>query len=67
MNVPDNYDIYQSHQRSLDRELSRLPVCAYCDNPIQDECYYEIEGETICEECLNANFRKYVCDLEESG
>lgn len=39
--------------------LDRLPVCAYCGEPIQDEFCYEINGELICEECLNANHRHF--------
>ena len=39
-------------------KLDRLPVCDYCEEPIQDDYYYEIDNECICEECLNDNFRK---------
>jgi formylmethanofuran dehydrogenase subunit E len=43
--------------------LDKLPVCYYCGEPIQDDFCYEINDEIICEECLNANFRKQTDDL----
>jgi len=43
-------------------KLDRLPVCCYCDEPIQDDFYYEINGENICECCLDRFFRKSVDD-----
>ena len=39
-------------------ELSRLPKCADCGEVIQDEYFYLINDEPICEECLNLNYRK---------
>ena len=35
-----------------EKALARLPRCSECDNPIQEEYCYEINGELICEECL---------------
>lgn len=40
--------------------LDSLPICAYCNEPIQDEYYYEINDEPVCEECLNREHRKAV-------
>ena len=34
------------------RALAKLPRCSECDNPIQDDFCYEINGELMCEECL---------------
>lgn len=36
-----------------ERELQKLPRCSECDEPIQDEFCYEINGELICERCMN--------------
>jgi hypothetical protein len=44
--------------REQQRELERLPVCCECDKPIQDEIYYEFDGEYICPECLENNHEK---------
>lgn len=35
-----------------ERALERLPRCSECDEPIQDDFCYEINGELICEDCL---------------
>lgn len=41
-----------------DRQLERLPVCDCCNEPIQDEHYYEIGDEIFCKDCLDDEFRK---------
>ena len=60
MNIPDNYDLWESHDREQERQLSQLPVCDYCHKPIQDEHYFDINGDVICEKCLISTFRKDV-------
>ena len=61
MNAPDNYDLWEAHDAELERQLSELPVCDYCADPVQDDFYYEINGDVICEHCLDSFFRKEVC------
>jgi formylmethanofuran dehydrogenase subunit E len=58
MNIPDNYDLWERHDAEQQAKLEKLPVCDYCEEPIQSDYYYEIDNECICEECLNDNFRK---------
>lgn len=41
-----------------DRAEERYPVCEKCGQTIYDEYYYEIDGEIICEECLNDKYRQ---------
>lgn len=60
MNTPDNYSQWLSHEREQERRLAQLPKCDYCNDPIQDDFYYEINGENICEHCLDQFFRKEV-------
>lgn len=60
MNIPDNYDQWEAHEREQAQRLAKLPVCDICDDPIQDDFYYEISGENICEHCLDQFFRKEV-------
>ena len=55
------YDAEQS------RKLSELPVCCLCGEPIQDEYYYEIGVDILCEKCLNDMHRKYTEDFERIG
>lgn len=40
------------------RQLEQRPVCADCDNPIQDETAYYINGEWICKDCMSAYERE---------
>lgn len=61
-----NYDAYadfERHDREQARALSRLPICSECEEPIQDEFLYEINGEYICPECM-AEHRKYTEDFK---
>ena len=41
-----------------EKKLERLPVCADCDNPIQDETAFYINGEWICADCIEAYRRE---------
>lgn len=49
-----NYDAEQQEQ------IEKLPVCVECGEPITDEYCFEINGEYICEECLESNYKKSV-------
>jgi formylmethanofuran dehydrogenase subunit E len=49
---------FARHDREQTKRLEQLPKCDYCHKPIQDEHYFEINGDVICEGCLNDNFRK---------
>ncbi len=49
----ENYDAEQA------RELAKLPVCEYCDEPIQAEEYCDIDGTIICPDCFrNEHIKK---------
>lgn len=43
-------------------KLERLPVCADCGEPVQDDHYYLINDEVICPDCLESGYRK---DIDE--
>lgn len=60
MNIPDNYSQWEAHEREQEKRLAQLPVCVYCDNPIQDDHFYLINGDNVCPECLENEFRKDV-------
>ncbi len=53
---------FMMHDAEQQAKLDKLPVCTYCDEPVQDDFYYEINGEVICETCLDRFFRKSVED-----
>lgn len=65
MNVPDVYDQWKAHEQKQERRLSQFPECDYCHKPILDEHYFEINGDVMCEKCLNNNFRKDTDDYVE--
>lgn len=47
------------------RREARLPVCENpkCKKRINDDYYYEDDGEILCEECLLAKYRRHTEDL----
>ena len=57
-----DFDRWDEEQQ---RQLEKLPKCAYCGEPIQDDIYFEINGEPVCEECLIEHHRKAVEDYVE--
>jgi len=36
----------------LEEAIEMLPICSECEKPIQDEFCFVINGEIICEECM---------------
>lgn len=45
----------------LEKEQRKLPVCIGCRHHIQDEEAYCINGDWICEDCIE-DYRKEVSD-----
>ena len=39
------------HEIEEERYLESLPVCSCCEEPIQSDITYVIDGEYFCEEC----------------
>lgn len=48
-----------------EKELESLPACYECGKHITSEYCYEINGEYICEECLNLYHKKSTDDFIE--
>lgn len=64
MYITDNPDRdFDRWDREQESWKALLPVCSECDEPIQSESCYEINGEYICEDCMNDNHKKYTTDL----
>lgn len=59
----DPLDDFTRLDRQQAADLERLPVCDYCKQPIQDEFLYDINGEFICEDCLDRFFKKETEDF----
>lgn len=58
----DNYDLWEQRDIEQSRWLERLPKCAECGKPIQQETAVILYGDWYCDECLD-DFRKEV-DVE---
>lgn len=65
MRIPDYNDYCDQHDREQQAALERLPICSECDEPIQDEVCFEINGEYVCPECLDNNHKHWVEDFME--
>ncbi len=63
--MPDNYSLWEAHERQKEAWLAKRPVCADCDEPIQDDHYFDINGEAICPDCMEGNYRKEIGDYIE--
>ena len=61
--IPDNYDQFVRHEAEQQAQLDKLPECSECGEKIQDEYAYYINGEWVCEQCMNENYRKEVQEL----
>ena len=67
--LPDNYDLFEMHEREIERKKKRLPVCACCGEHVASEKVYNIDG-WMCESCFEEwvkNNSAYVDDLIDEG
>ncbi len=53
---------FMAYDAERESELERLPVCSCCDEPIQEDFFYEINDEVLCEVCMKSYFMKRVDD-----
>lgn len=58
----DNYDLFREHDLEMEKALEKLPHCSCCGEPIQEDYFYEINGEVLCVHCLNEYYRKDTAD-----
>ena len=54
---------FNRHQEDMERRLEQRPRCSQCDEHIQEEFCFEINGELICEGCMKMEFRKLTTDF----
>lgn len=62
--IPDNYDLWEAHERRAEQRLSRCPMCDKCGKLIQDEFYFYIEYENLCQPCMED---RYMMRTEDYG
>ena len=58
----DPYSDFLAHDREQEAQLAKLPECADCGHPVQDDHFYLINAEVICPDCLESNYRKETDD-----
>lgn len=63
MRVPDNYDMFEAHEREQQAAMELLPVCDICDQHVQSEYCYKINDTIICESCMAEYYRVETTDL----
>jgi len=63
MAIPDNYDLFEAHQRQQERFLKRLPVCNRCGEKITSEYAYNVDG-LYCESCFEDYRREIRIDMD---
>ncbi len=49
----DNYDLWERHDNEMERELEKRPICAYCGEHIQTDMAVYMNGEWICDDCID--------------
>ena len=62
--IGDPLDDFFRHDWEQTRRLSSRPECSECGEHIQDETAYYINGEWICENCMDT-YKRYVDDFCE--
>ena len=45
--------------------MEERPICEYCDNPVSGDHYYNINGDVICQQCMEEHFRREIDDGED--
>lgn len=51
--IDDPLDAYADTTEELENAVEVLPICSDCEKPIEDEFCFVINGEPICEECMD--------------
>ena len=58
MSLPDYTDLQEQHDKELEDELDKYPVCEWCHEHITDEDLWLINDGIICKECLDYYFKR---------
>ena len=63
--IPDNYDLWEQHEREQELWEQKRPICCECKNHITDEYAYEINGDIMCWDCAEEWLREQAVDIDE--
>ena len=50
----------EAYYNELARLEEQVPVCCYCNRPVMEDFYYEINDEVYCADCLDKHFKREV-------
>lgn len=53
---------FDRHEAEYQKWLESRPKCSICDEHIQEDHFYLIDGNMICPVCLNENFKVEIDD-----
>lgn len=62
----DNLDLYHQWEAAREKELEKRPVCSDCGEHIQEDHFYEVNGEPICPDCMDSGYRRATEDYISS-
>lgn len=65
MSIPDNYDQWLKHDKRQTDWLNNLPRCEHCNEPIQDEDLFDIDGTLYHMECAEREFKRNTEDYTQ--
>jgi formylmethanofuran dehydrogenase subunit E len=54
---------FARHDAEQEAKLNRLPKCSECENPIQEETCFKVNGEYICNRCMVSNHQVFTEDV----
>lgn len=57
----DRYDMAMAQKEAM------LPKCEKCGEPIHDDVYYEINGEILCESCVQYEYGRSTQDYLDNN
>jgi hypothetical protein len=54
----DPLDDFDRYDRMMASREARLPVCDRCHQRINEDEYFDIEGEILCEDCMRDRYSR---------
>lgn len=52
----DPLDDYDRYDRMMAAKEARLPICDKCHQRINEDRYFYIDGEILCEDCMHDEY-----------
>ena len=53
MKIPDNYDLFEAHDREMERRERMLPECECCGCRIHQDDAVRLNGCWYCDDCIS--------------